>query len=285
MANQVAILLSASSGDEIILDDKSHTFNYEAGGAAFNAGVQTRTLKSDHGLLDPSEIEAAIRPPGNYHLPRTALICLENTHNLWGGRIVPLQNMEAIRSVARKHGIRVHLDGARIFNASVASGVPVKKYAACADTVMFCLSKGLCAPIGSILLGSKGDIVRAVKLRKMLGGAMRQVGIIAAAGIVALEEMVDRLAEDHENARKLAEGFASLHGLSVNLEYVDTNIVIVNTSPELPPAIKIEEALREHGILALALGPRFMRFVTHHDVNSQDVDRTLSIMRKIITSL
>ena len=224
--NQVSVMAHTQRGDEILLDENSHIFNYEVGAPAILSAVQTRTLRGRHGILDPGEVRDAVRPP-NIHHPRNTLICLESTHNRGGGTVYPLETLREIRRIAAERGLGVHLDGARLFNACVATGTPVHEAAAQADSVSFCLSKGLGAPVGSVVTGTRAFIDRARRARKMLGGGMRQAGVIAAAGIVALETMVDRLREDHANARLLAEGLARLPGVTIDLDLVQTNIVIL----------------------------------------------------------
>ena len=219
MSNLIAVLTHTQHGNEIILGSESHIFWYEVGGAAALGGVVMRTVPNDNnGQLALGDIEKAIRDKTNIHYPETTLLCLENTHNRCGGAVLTPEYTDSAVQLAHHHGLKVHLDGARIFNAAVALGVPVTELAGGADSVGFCLSKGLSAPIGSLLCGNKDFIDRARKRRKMLGGGMRQVGIIAAAGIVALETMIDRLAEDHANARKLAEGLRQINGITVTQE-------------------------------------------------------------------
>ena len=209
--NQVSLMAHTQRGDEIILDENCHIFNYEVAALAVLSAVQARTLRGRHGILDPADVRDAIRPP-NIHYPRNSLICLETTHNRGGGAVYPLETLQEIRRIATEHGLAVHLDGARLFNACVAMGVPAKEVAAQADSVTFCLSKGLGAPVGSVVTGSREFIDKARRARKMLGGGMRQAGVIAAAGIVALETMVERLREDHENARSAGRGTGPTSG-------------------------------------------------------------------------
>ena len=229
MGNQVCLMAHTQRGDEIILDENSHIFNYEVAALAVLSAVQARTLHGRHGILDPEDVSQAIRPP-NVHHPKDTLVCVESTHNRGGGTVYPLETLRAIRRITTERGLAVHLDGARVFNACVASGTPVREVAAQADSVTFCLSKGLAAPVGSVVTGTRAFIDRARRARKMLGGGMRQAGILAAAGIVALETMVDRLREDHENARVLADGLARLPGIQIDLNLVQTNIVIFSVN-------------------------------------------------------
>ncbi|MCL6450831.1 MAG: low-specificity L-threonine aldolase [Acetobacteraceae bacterium] len=270
MGNQVAVMTHCRRGDEILVEADAHIFYYEAGALAVLAGVQPRTVPGRAGVLEAEDVEAALRPP-NLHFPPTSLLCLENTHNRAGGRVVPLEKLEAAAAVARRRGLRVHLDGARIFNAAVALGVPARRLAEAADSVMFCLSKGLSAPVGSLLVGSRDWIAEARRNRKIVGGGMRQAGVIAAAGIVALTRMVDRLAEDHENARILARNLAGIEGLGVDLASVETNMVMVDLIPPAPSGPEMVQRLGALGVKINAIGPRRLRAVTHKDVSRQDV--------------
>lgn len=277
--NQIAVLTHCQPGQEIILETNSHIFVYEGASISALAGVQPRTIKGENGAMNPAEVEAAVR--GNdIHFPETGLICMENTHNRAGGAVIPLEKMQATYEMAVRHGIPVHLDGARLFNASVASGIDVKEYAARTDSVQFCLSKGLGAPVGSIIAGTEVFIEHARKWRKRLGGGLRQAGIIAAPGIVALREMVDRLAEDHENARVLASGLDEIDGLSVE-NNVDTNIVLVNTSGAGLTAEQFLERLKDAGVLAVPFGPNTVRFVTHFDVTRNEIVTALGNIRTL----
>ncbi|HTU02692.1 MAG TPA: low-specificity L-threonine aldolase [Candidatus Sulfotelmatobacter sp.] len=281
MGNQTCLLAHTERGDEIILDENSHIINYEVAALAVLSAVQPRTLRSDHGILDPDEVREAIRPP-NIHHPRTRLICVETTHNRGGGSIYPLATLRAIRQIADDQGLRVHLDGARLFNACVASGDPVREVAAQADSVSFCLSKGLAAPVGSVVVGTRAFIDKARRARKMLGGGMRQAGILAAAGLVALERMVDRLKEDHENARLLAEGLAALPGVRVDLDWVQTNIVIFQLERRDLDAPALTRKLAERGVKALSIAPDRMRMVTHKDVDRAGILYALEALARIL---
>jgi threonine aldolase len=278
MGNQVSLMAHTQRGDEIILDENSHIFNYEVASLAILSAVQARTLYGHQGILDPDDVRKAIRPP-NIHHPKDTLLCLESTHNRGGGSIYPLETLQALRRVATEHGLAVHLDGARLFNAAVATGIPAKEMAAQADSATFCLSKGLGAPVGSVITGTRAFIDRARRARKMLGGGMRQAGIIAAAGIVALETMVDRLQEDHANARVLAEGLASLPGIAIDLAAVQTNIVIftVNRSDLDAPGLAVK--LGEQGVKCFAVSPERIRMVTHKDVDRAGILRALSVLK------
>ncbi|ASN04799.1 low-specificity L-threonine aldolase [Virgibacillus necropolis] len=274
--NQIAVLTHCQSGQEIILEAESHIFYYEGASISAFAGVQPRTINGTRGAMDPELVKAAIRED-DIHLPETGLICLENTHNRAGGAIVSLENMKEIHRIAQENNIPVHLDGARLFNAAVASEVDVKTYAAQTDTVQFCLSKGLGAPVGSIIAGSEDFIKKARKWRKRLGGGLRQAGIIAAPGIVALKTMVDRLVEDHENAKFLASGLQEIKGLSIE-NNVDTNIILVNTKEAGLSSKEFLIKLKQEGILGVSFGPNTVRFTTHFDVTREEIK---SVMEKV----
>lgn len=279
MGNQVAILTHCKPGTEVIMEADSHIYYYEAAAASVFAGVQPRPLEGKRGSIPSEMVEWAIRQD-DIHLPPTSLICLENTHNRAGGVVVPIDDMRAVHEVATRHSLPVHLDGARIFNASIASGVAVKDYTACVTSVQFCLSKGLGAPVGSILAGPADFIEEARRWRKRLGGGMRQAGVFAAAGIVALKTMVERLAEDHENARLLAEGLASLKGIDFNPEDVDTNIVIVK--PTTMSVGQIGTELEKRGILTVVMEPDRIRFATNKEVNRLDIEKTIKLVKEIL---
>ena len=276
MANLIAVTTHCRPGDEVILEEWAHTSRFESGGIGALAHVLTRTLRSDRGLMDAAEIARWISS-GNEHTPRTALVCVEQTHNFHGGAVVPLDGLRRIFETAKSRGVAVHMDGARLWNAVAASGVCGADYGACADTVSFCLSKGLCAPVGSLLCGPAEFLARARFVRKRLGGGMRQSGVIAAAGLVALREMRTRLADDHAKARRIAEGLAALPGFAVDLAAVQTNIVFVRLE-RLDPVRVVEAAGRE-GLRLYATGPQQIRFVTHHDVDDDDVARLLDFLR------
>jgi threonine aldolase len=279
--NQVSLMAHTERGDEIILDENCHIFNYEVAALAVLSAVQARTLRGHHGILDPADVRDAIRPP-NIHYPRNSLICLETTHNRGGGAVYPLETLQEIRRIATAHGLAVHLDGARLFNACVAMGVPAKEVAAQADSVTFCLSKGLGAPVGSVVTGSRGFVDKARRARKMLGGGMRQAGVIAAAGIVALETMVERLRDDHENARRLAEGLARLPGIEIDPDRVQTNIVIfdmVRTDLDAPGLVL---KLAGHGVKCFAVSPHRIRMVTHKDVDRTGILYALEVLETIL---
>lgn len=277
--NQIAVLTHTSKGNEIIVEQDSHLFNYEGGAISAFAGVQPRTIKGIRGAMDPTKVEAAIQED-DVHNAETGLICMENTHNRAGGAVIPLENMDAIYKIAASNHIPVHLDGARLFNAAVALNRPAKDIAQYTDTVQFCLSKGLGAPVGSIIAGNEEFIKRARKWRKRLGGGLRQVGIVAAPGLVALRTMVDRLAIDHEHAKILAEGLGSIHGINV-VNQVDTNIILVNVSERGVTSNQFAAMLKEQGVLVSTFGPQLVRFTTHYDVDKDSIDEALRIVNKL----
>ncbi|MCF6095355.1 low-specificity L-threonine aldolase [Microaerobacter geothermalis] len=279
--NQVAILTHCRPGDEIILEAESHIFLYEAGAASALAGVQTRPIRGIKGAMEPSDVKKAIRSDDIHH-PYSGLICLENTHNKAGGKVIPIQTMKAIYEIAREKDVPVHLDGARLFNAAVAAGVPVTEFTQYVDTVQVCLSKGLSAPVGSILAGSKSFIKEARKWRKRLGGGLRQVGVLAAPGIVALEKMVDRLAEDHANARQLAEGLSTIPGLQVDVDGVETNIILCNIKETGLSNEQFLTRMKEAGILAVPFDDGVIRFVTHREVTGDMVQIAVQRIRQLI---
>ncbi len=280
MGNLIAVMAHTTPGQEIILEESSHIYLYEVAGIARLAGVQARPLKGDNGALEVEDVQEAIRVE-NIHFPETGLICQENTHNMSGGAVIPLDKMEAIYWLAKEEKIPLHLDGARIFNAAEALGVNVRDIAKYVDSVMFCLSKGLCAPVGSMLAGDVEFIKKARRLRKMLGGGMRQAGVIAAAGIVALEEQTKRLKEDHDNARFLAEQLNGIEGLEVDLSTVHTNIINVdfyNTGISIPHMVN---QLKDRGILVNGRNSRVIRFVTHNGVSREDILEAVKIIKQI----
>jgi len=281
MGNLVCQMAHCGRGDEMILGDKSHIFYYEQGGSAAIGGIHPRIVPNQpDGTLLPGDILTAIRLD-NVHFPTSRLIVLENTHNLCNGSPIPLPYLNRVATIAADNGLKLHVDGARIFNAAVALSVSPAVLAAPADSVSFCLSKGLASPVGSVVCGSSNFIAKARRMRKVLGGGMRQAGIIAAAGIVALEQMVERLAEDHENARRLAEGLADLEGLSLGgLEKVRTNIVYMDLTSDLP-ATETAQKLEKAGVRVNPSGPHRLRAVTHHGITSEDVDTAVAVFRKI----
>lgn len=280
MGNLVSLLAQCGRGDEVILGDQAHTYMYEQGGIAALGGIHPRVLKNrPDGTLDLAEIQAAIRDPNNPHFPRTRLIAVENTHNRCGGAALTVEYMRALGTLARTHGLLLHVDGARIFNAAVALGVAARDLVADASSVTFCLSKGLAAPVGSVVCGSKAFIAEARRARKVVGGGMRQAGVIAAAGIVALEQMVERLAEDHANAAALAAGLAELPGIQVEEVPVRTNIVYFNVTRPALTAAELVARLEEHGVRVLPVGPQRIRAVTNYHVTAGDIRSALAAFR------
>lgn len=278
--NQIAVLTHCQPGNEIILEEDSHLFYYEGAAISAFAGVQPRTIKGTRGSMNPTDVASAIRGE-DIHLPETTLICIENTHNRAGGAIVSLENMKAIYEVAHSSNIPVHLDGARLFNAAVALDEPLSKFAQYTTTVQVCLSKGLGAPVGSLIAGDQAFINKARKWRKRLGGGLRQVGVIAAPGYVALTEMVNRLQEDHANAARLAEGLNNMSTLEV-VNQVDTNIVLVDIQKLGVSSAQFLEQIKSEGILAVAFGPTTIRFTTHYDVTTEQIDDVLIKLSRII---
>jgi threonine aldolase len=282
MGNLIGIAVNAQRGEELIADADSHAFYYETAGAAAVCGVQIRPVATDAGVMSPQQVVQAVRPRDDPHQPITAAITFENTHNRHGGIVWPLEALRAASDAAHEQGLRVHLDGARIFNAAVALGIEASEIAGCADTVTFCLSKGLACPIGSIFCGSQEDVEAALRWRKRLGGGMRQVGVLAAAGLVALESMVDRLAEDHINARTLAEGLAELPGVRCDLSRVQTNLVYFDLE-KMPTAAFVDEC-RKRRLLSDSAGPRSIRFVTHYGIDAEDIQSALQICEEVLTA-
>lgn len=278
MGNQVAALAHTARGDEVICEADSHIYMNEVGALACLAGTQVRTVPAPHGIMTAAMICGLVRHP-DVHTPRTGLICLENTHNRAGGTCYPLETLAGIKALAEECRLPVHIDGARVFNAAAALGVPVREIARHADSLQFCLSKGLCAPVGSLLVGGQDFIAEARRYRKMLGGGMRQAGVIAAAGIVALRAMTGRLAEDHALARVLAEGLANI-GYKIDLSAVQTNIVIFETAAPggVPDAAHFAAQLAERGVKASVFGQYRLRFVTHYGISRADIDYTLEVL-------
>lgn len=272
MANQLSIRAQTEPGQEIIVESTAHIVRYEQGAAAALSGVQLHWVRGDRGLMTPAQIETAIRPKDPHTIP-TALICLENTHNSGGGSIYPLAAIEAIRSVAQRHSIPMHLDGARLFNAVVATGVSAANYAQHFDTVSVCLSKGLGAPVGSLIatndLGLLGKLRR---FRRMYGGAMRQAGIVAAAGVYALEHNITRLKNDHEHANRLAQILHNIPSVSLNPTHVETNIIVFDVKDNGRAPAEIVAALKQEGVLINAIGGRGFRAVTHLDISGPDIE-------------
>jgi threonine aldolase len=277
--NLLGVCAQTQPGQEVVLDLDSHIFNYEVAGGARLGNVQMRPVKTARGFLTPDQVREALRP-ANIHLPETGLVCLENTHNRHGGTCSAPEDIAQVAAVAHGAGVPVHLDGARLFNAAVALRRDVAEFTRPVDSITFCVSKGLGAPVGSVLCGSRTFIARARRFRKMFGGGMRQAGVIAAAGIVALDTMVDRLAEDHVNARHLAEGVARLPKLSIDLASVQTNIVIF--AVERPGGVdELVKGATARKVKIHAIGPAAIRCVTHKDIDADDIAKTLEVFGEI----
>lgn len=277
MGNQIAIASHTQPGDVMIVEEEAHVLYYEVGAPAVLNGVMTRTIPSKLGIMDPADIERAIMKR-NLHTPGTAVIALENTHNRAGGTVLPLTMMEAYREIADRHGVPIHLDGARVFNAAVALGKPVSEVVRHCDTVSFCLSKGLASPVGSVLVGPTAFIEKARVWRKRLGGGMRQAGVLAACGIVSLTKMVDRLADDHARARRLAQALDGASGLKVDHATVQTNMVLIDT---VEPAETVLSRLRERGIWALPPADHRIRCVFHNDIDDEKTERAIQALRSV----
>jgi threonine aldolase len=282
MGNLAGILAHCQRGDEVILGNQAHTFMYEAGGISALGGVHSCQLANQpDGSLVLEDIEAAIRPDDVHH-PITRLIALENTHNRCGGTYQGVEYVRQVYELAHAHGLKVHLDGARLFNATVAMGIRAGDLTRYVDSVTFCLSKALCAPVGSVLCGDEEFIAKARRVRKQLGGGMRQAGVLAAAGIVALETMVDRLAEDHVRARKLADGLRPINGVTLAPAEPATNMVFFNLSKDMPDVGDIEREMKKRGVLTHGSGPRRFRVVTHYWIDDSGVDKAVAAFREVL---
>jgi threonine aldolase len=280
MGNQLAIAAQTEPGDEVLVEADSHIFKYEQGALAANSGCLAHLAHGTRGAIAPADLIAAIREEDE-HNARLKLVCAENTHNRAGGTIVPLAALRELSEAARTRGVRVHLDGARLWNASVATGVPIREWAACADTTMLCFSKGLGAPVGSILTGPRDVIARARRIRKRWGGGMRQVGVLAAACLHALDHHVERLADDHARAARLAAGWQQLPGVRVSTP--DSNIVLVDMADASVDPQAIADALEAQGVRVLTFGPRRLRAVTHLDVDDAGIDQAMTAMGKVLS--
>lgn len=280
LGNQLAIHVQTRPGDEVLVGAESHVFLNEQGGIAANSGCLAHPVAAPHGRLPVEALTAALRDHADDHVARLSLVCLENTHNLGSGAIVPLEHLRAMRAAARARGVRVHLDGARLWNASVATSVPIATWAAEADTVMMCFSKGLGAPVGSVLAGEGDVIARARRARKRWGGAMRQAGVLAAACLHALDHHVSRLADDHARARRLAAGFAAAEG--VRVEAPDTNIVFAELPAGAPGAAVVQQRLEERGVRMFAIGSRRLRAVVHLDVDDAGIERAIEAFAAVM---
>ena len=278
MANQLGVLVHTQPGTEVIVERRSHIPNYEGASPSWLASVQLCPIDGERGILNPDAVRSAIRP-GNYGQPATSLICLENTHNLAGGIAQTVEQLQAITDVAKEHQLPTHLDGARLWNAGIALDVPFHTFASLFDTVSVCLSKGLGAPIGSLFCGSKAAINKAHALRKRLGGGMRQVGILGAAGLYAIKNNLERLAQDHTNAKKLAQAIADLPHFSLNLDDIHTNIVYFDVSAPLTVS-SVLSALEKEQVYVIPTGPNTIRAVTHLDVSERDINQTIHVLHR-----
>lgn len=281
MGNEIAVKCHTQPGDEVICEYGCHLYNYESGAAALLSSVQIRPIWGDRGVITAEQVEKAIQSP-QYYLPRTALIAIENTHNRAGGTIFPIHRMTELYELTRQHHLKLHLDGARIWNAAVAAGVSVREFARHCDSISVCFSKGLGAPVGSVLAGSKDFIIEAHRVRKIYGGGMRQAGILAAACLYALEHNFERLVEDHENAKLLAEGLLQIPGIDLDLESVHTNIVIFDIEKAGRSATELAESLKENGVLVVPFGRTTLRAVTHLNVQREDIETAAQIFKKML---
>ncbi len=292
MGNAASILAHAGRGEAVIVGNQSHIYHYEVGGASTLGGSPMVVVQTDpYGMLDPHEVLINISDGSDEHSAPSALLCIENTHNRCGGSVLSLEQIELLTSLAHSHGLMVHMDGARIFNAAIALGIPASTLARTVDSVMYCLSKGLSAPVGSMLVGSRDFIHRAHRMRKLLGGGMRQAGVLAAAGIVALEQMVDRLAEDHETSKQLALGLADYPQIDINVDRVVTNMVMFSVRNfQQEPLSETEtmqflSAASEHGVLMGHIGQGKIRAVTHYGINTIDITTALTGIRRALIDL
>jgi threonine aldolase len=285
MANQIGVGVNTQPGDELLCSSTAHVYVWEAGGIARLSGVTARTFAGDHGILSLEVVRDAIRPSHDVHYVRTRLLCLENTHNRGGGRVHPIASIASLAGWARENDLAMHLDGARLMNAVVASGRGAAEWAHYFDTVSICFSKGLGAPVGSALAGSATAIHRARRLRKLFGGGMRQVGILAAGALYALDHHVERLSEDHANARILAEAFTGTDGFALECGPVETNLVWVSVHPSVGTATEVVAYLRGRGILVSAMGPQVLRACTHLDVTRDQVEHVADVIRQIEPAL
>jgi threonine aldolase len=279
-ANLVSALSQTRRGEEVILEAEAHMYYYEVGAFSAVGGLIPRLVKGHDGIMSPQDIESALRPP-NIHFPPTSLVCIENSHNRAGGTVWSPTQTKAVFDLVKSRKLNLHMDGARIFNAAIAQNIDVRDLTKHVDTLMFCLSKGLSAPIGSIAVGDRDFVDRARRYRKMLGGGMRQSGVIAAAGIIAIEKMVDRLRDDHENARKLAKGLSTIDGIAIDQSKVQTNIVAYDVSGLGIDGQKWIAMLNESGVKAGPLEAGRVRMVTHRGIEKEDIDLTLNVAEKV----
>ncbi len=280
-ANLVSVMSQTNRGDKVILEEESHIYYYEVGGISSVAGVIPHTVKGRLGVPEPSDVKRITAIEHRYHQPKPTLLCLENTHNRAGGTCITAEQTKELASIARSCDMKVHIDGARIFNAAVALGTDVKDLARNADSVTFCLSKGLSCPIGSIVAGNREFIEKARKFRQMVGGAMRQAGVVAAPGIVALETMIDRLREDHDNARRLAEGLLKF-GIKIDMERVQTNIVLIDMNQLGTNSDEFISQIEKDGVKASNYGPTTVRMVTHRGIEREDIEYALDVLDRTL---
>lgn len=281
MGNQIAVKIHTHHGSEVILEEAGHIFNYEMAMMSSFSGVLARPIRGEDGMLTWEQIQKQIRPK-IYYVSPTRLIALENTHNMAGGTIFPQAEAENICSCAHEAGLPVHLDGARIFNAAVATGKSVAELTKKFDSVMFCLSKGLGAPVGSMLVGSREFIEKARVYRKALGGGMRQAGVLAAAGLIALEKQPAKLAEDHANAKRLAKALSEIPGIQIDPSKVQTNILVFDIAKTGLNTTEFSNRLKQHGVLANGINPTYMRMVTHYDLSRADIERTIQVIKSML---
>lgn len=279
MGNQLCLNTLTQPGDEVICDKNAHIFQYESGSPAVLSGLSMNLIESKNGVITATQAEQAIRPTSAYYMPRTKVIEIENTHNVAGGVVHPIENIKALRILADKYNLKLHLDGARLWNASIASGISVAEYSSYFDTVSVCLSKGLGAPVGSVILGEKGTIEEAFRMRKAWGGGMRQIGIIAAAGLYAIENNFERLVNDHDNAKMFAHNLSQIEGVEVDLSLVQTNILMFK-----PTKMSVESVIAKSKEKGLLLGPGgfgVVRAVTHLDISSDDIKQAIQILTEV----
>jgi threonine aldolase len=284
MSNQICVKTHTQPGDELLCEATCHIYNFEAGGPAVLSGVTCRTLEGDYGILDVSQLEDKIRG-NNDHLVRTRLVCLENTHNRGGGRVYPIEKIEPISRWARDHGLAMHLDGARLWNAIAATGIPAAEWAQHFDSVSVCFSKGLGAPIGSALAGSRDFVSRARRVRKLFGGGMRQAGVAAAGALYALDHHVERLADDHRHAQVIAQAIADTPGLRLDPPEVETNLIWFEVDRDLGAGRDVVAALKQHGVLVHLAGPQTCRACTHLDVSAAQAERAAETIRQAVGRL
>ncbi|WP_425447195.1 low-specificity L-threonine aldolase [Dethiothermospora halolimnae] len=283
MGNQLALLCHTNRGEEIILEDWAHIYRYEVAGLSFLSGLQAKTIKGHNGIMNVNDVKDAICKDMDIHHPQTGLICLENTHNMAGGVVVPPEKMKEIYDLAKGNNIPVHLDGARVFNAATYLDCDVKEITQYTDSLMCCLSKGLSAPVGSILAGNKEFIERARRFRKMLGGGMRQAGILAAAGIIAIEGMTKRLYEDHKNIKLLSQGLGNIDGIEIDEETINTNILMINVKNTGYKSNELVAKMKDRGILTSEVTDEIIRFVTHRHISKEDIDYSIKVINEILS--